>query len=125
MIKKKTHFEKEELKNQINSAREKLRVIEEREAQELSAPLYRKCFKYKNCYSSPEKPSDYWYLYLKVIAVEGSALTVCEFECDKYGELRYKSKRHMDVASILRYTEISEAEFQTAFNIFQNKMERP
>lgn len=53
--------------------------------------LVGKCFKYRNSYSCPEKPSDYWWLYRHVIGVTtDSNLMVHQFQTDTYGELTVK-----------------------------------
>jgi hypothetical protein len=53
-----------------------------------------KCFVNKNCYSCPEKRSDYWNVYSYVIECsEGSGVNVLQFQIDKYGSV-FISKNH-------------------------------
>jgi len=51
--------------------------------------LVGRCFRYKNSYSCPEKPSDYWWLYKRVLGVKTGRyeeVFIEQFETDKNGE---------------------------------------
>lgn len=54
--------------------------------------LVGKTFKYpKNCYSCPEKPSDYWPVYAQVVkAGKGTLLETIQFETDSRGDFHYR-----------------------------------
>lgn len=78
---------KEELQKTIDTARAELHEIQAREAEERNRQLVGKCFIYRNCYSCPEGPQDYWWLYVRVIGVSDASLQVLQFQTDKYGKV--------------------------------------
>ena len=45
-----------------------------------------KCSKYRNCYSCPSKASDYWWMYVRIVAVEDGSYVVQRFQRDSYGK---------------------------------------
>jgi hypothetical protein len=73
----------------IDEAYKKLHAIENENSKKNLKKLVGKCFKYKNSYSSPEKESDYWYLYRKVlrIADEHPFIVSFDFQTDKDGKI--------------------------------------
>lgn len=93
---------KEELRKQLAD-------IEKKELQErinLEYPKFKEligtCYKYKNSYSCPEKKSDYWYTYMKILSITPNDLYLgginndmmlarCKcfkYQIDKYGEIK-------------------------------------
>ena len=46
-----------------------------------------KCFRYKNSYSCPEKPEDYWWVYSRVMGLDETALIVDSFQQDSFGKI--------------------------------------
>jgi len=116
---------KEELKKQ-------LKLISEKENQELIEKHYPefkklegKCFKNRNNYSCPEKPSDYWWLYTKITEIKPEDLydtggngVACHykgysFQTDKDGNVSTQKIDYGYVHSLQK--EISEKEFDKAF----------
>lgn len=92
--------------NKKEELRKQLSEIEKQERQDLIKAEYPKfelligkCFKYKNSYSCPKKPSDYWYMYSKIVSITPndiyiggisnnevlSRCIVVTFQTDKYG----------------------------------------
>jgi hypothetical protein len=103
---------KESLERQMRKLRRELNAIEERENEEKFGGLVGKCFTYRNCYSCPEKPSDYWQSYCRVSSITGAYATVMEFEIDKEGMIRIHPERCMP-ANMLgsSWKEITRAQF--------------
>ena len=114
---------KEELTAAIYAARTELDEIHARERDEQNQCLIGMCFKYRNCYSRPETPDDYWWLYARVIGVEDGCLRVWTFQTDKYGKVEIEP-------STLRgklgsgYEEIGAVEFGAAWQAALEKLER-
>lgn len=84
---------KEDLERQIRKLRTELNKIQDRENAERFSGLVGKCFVYRNCYSCPEKPGDYWNSYCQVRSITGSYADVMEFEIDKDGMIRIHHNR--------------------------------
>lgn len=78
---------KKKLTSELNTIRNQLWQIDSDEKERQNAPLVGLCFKYKNNYSIPEKPSDYWYMYSRVTSLNGDGLNVFSFQTDKDGKL--------------------------------------
>ena len=81
------------------------------------------CFKYRNSYSCSEKPSDYWWLYLRVTGTDGSGnLKVLEFQTDKYGEVTIKPARIVWSRLSDGYRPIKQVEFNKAWRAVQKRI---
>lgn len=69
-MKKDLQQKKEQLKKQL----QEIKNLERKELIEKHYPKFKKlegnCYKKKNHYGSPEKPSDYWYEYTKVLEIK-------------------------------------------------------
>lgn len=77
-------------------------AAEERYFDEVIAPKLQKMvgeyWVYRgNCYSCPEKPSDYWDMHARVESVDGAMITLTVAEVDSYGAP--KLIRHTAVVS--------------------------
>lgn len=75
-------------------------------------PLLGKCFKYRNSYGSGSKG---WWLYKKVISVNGNELKAFQFESMADGRLQCCSDFSYGVEG---YTEIPRAEYDKAWEKF-------
>ena len=79
-----------------NKIKEKYELQEEYfklyELEELQEKYLNKYFVYRNnCYSCPEKESDYWNVYYKVISInEYGGIEAISLEKDKYGKIESK-----------------------------------
>lgn len=83
-------------------------------------------FKTKNNYSSPEKPSDYWWLYTKVLTIKpediydtgingiASHFKGYSFQTTKYGNVEIEKNKQGYIHSLGQ--EITEKEFIEAWN---------
>jgi hypothetical protein len=92
---------------QIASYRKQLWEIENKEAEEKTLPMVGKCFRVRNSYSMPQKQSDYWWLYRRVIRARGSTLWVDEFQSDCHGQITVMREKQVPVNFIGRSEEIS------------------
>lgn len=68
--------------------------IDEREYAPKRRALVGKCFKYRNSYSCPEKPSDYWWMWAKVAGEESGGIALVSSERDKNGDIRIRREWH-------------------------------
>lgn len=81
-----------------------------------------KCYRYRNCYSCPEKPSDYWWLYTKVVGLEGPNIFYTEFEVAKDGRISINFNRQCYASMIHGHVEIRASEFNKAWRALQSKI---
>ena len=105
--------ELKELERQRNEIAGRISEIEFARDEERSAEFVGRYFKYRNSYSCPEKPSDYWYLYFKVTGYEGRRLRGFSFERDKYGKFFFDPNAET-FHHLSGYQEIEAAEFVRA-----------
>lgn len=74
-------------RHEFNRVRE---AIDEREWKPKRLAHVGRCFKVRNNYSCPEKPSDYWWLYKRVVKIDGYSLVTEEFHRDRYGVITFR-----------------------------------
>lgn len=101
---------KEELEKIQTRTANQLRIIRDTERREEVEAHIGKCFRYRNSYSMPNKPSDYWFIYFRVIGTAQYGNALCfRFQTDKYGEFIL----HPKYATGLNHLgqEISEKQF--------------
>ncbi len=111
-----------ELVEAIEKARDELSKIRSAAHAKQNMELIGRCFKYRNSYSLPEGPGDYWWMFCKVTGVEGDALLILEFQTDKYGETSIKKDSrnlglemsHLSESS--NYIPIGNDEFQAEWD---------
>lgn len=85
----------EDLRRQERAINQRIGAIQDAARFEENKAQVGKCFRYRNCYSCPEKPGDYWWLYAKVQSIAKSGhLTVFMFQTDKYGEVTIKIDKY-------------------------------
>lgn len=114
-------MEKEQIEKEMAKLRNKLWAIEKKEADEENKKLVGKYFKYRNCYSCPEKPSDYWYLYKRVIGLGKTGLITEEFQIDKDGKCSACFNKG-SYSYMTGYTEISRSEYLKALSKFKKRI---
>lgn len=102
----------ETLKQQARAVAEKIGRIEDAERYAQNKKLEGKAFKYRNSYSCPDKPSDYWWMYTKVLKVTRDFIHIHQFQTDRYGsvtiDLEKKHYRHFHGG----FVEIKSSEFE-------------
>ena len=93
----------------VISARSELDDLDWKETAKINADLLGKCYKFKDCYSCPEKESDYWYVYKQYLRLEGREILALCFYVDKYDKISLSLMReHGDLSG---WTEIGLQEF--------------
>jgi len=129
---KKLTLSKEQLQKQLDEIAKK----EEQEMIETHYPKFKKFegkfFKTSNCYSCPEKPSDYWWLYTKITEIKpkdiyntrgngvASHYTGWSFQVDKYGQISIEREKSGYIHSLGQ--EITEKEFNAAWDKMIDKI---
>jgi len=116
----KTVKELKDIRSQINILHDRQNEIEEDVREKANKKLIGKCFKVKNCYSCPEKPSDYWWLYKRVDSTEGTFLKVKMFQTDQYGKTTIELNNML--MSVDLSCEISHEEFNKAWSDTMSKL---
>ena len=107
--------DKEKLLEEMQALRAQFDEIEEEENRVRYGGLTGKCFGYRNCYSCPEKPSDYWYTYVQVLSVEGSYVNALCFDIDKDGRVSIDPSKTIPAAMLGRdYKSVTKARFDKA-----------
>lgn len=83
-----------------------------------------KHFKYRNNYSYPEKPSDYWPIYARVTAVDKDGyITSLQFQTDKYGNIDIKvNDRGYHMGNGDGWSEVSASEYGRALKALKAKI---
>ncbi len=117
---------KEQLQQSIeaaDAARVELWRLEAQEAEDRNRAFIGKCFKYRNCFSCPQGPEDYWWMYGKVLSVQGTSIQMWQFQTDKYGEISI-SPSATCAQMTSNYQEIPLAEFNQAWQATMEKLER-
>lgn len=85
--------ELERLRAERKALSDRIWKIEAEEQQNGMAALVGRFFKYPtNCFSCPEKPSDYWSIYRRVVKNKNGKTVAVSFETDNRGETRVKSE---------------------------------
>jgi hypothetical protein len=112
---------REQLEAEMAPLQRALNKLRDAETRAQSQALVGKCFKYRNNYSCPSKPSDYWWLYIKVTGLSGTWPKTFEFQVDKYSRIEIKT----DTTRIRPdggYVEISSKEFADAWKRLQRRI---
>lgn len=110
------------LKSEARKINEKISRIEHDARATENKQHIGRCFKYRNSYSCPEKPSDYWWLYIRVTGLlKDGSVEYTEFQIDKYGEVTIKAKKQMYWVRD-GYRPISKSEFDRAWRRTMEKI---
>lgn len=110
------------LEARAREANEAYHEAQNAERERENRALLGKCFKYRNSYSCPEKPSDYWWLYTKVVGLEGPNIFYTEFEVAKDGRISINFNRQCYASMIHGHVEIRASEFNKAWRALQSKI---
>jgi hypothetical protein len=101
---------------EVLALRNQIHDIEQPYHQSAGAAMVGLCFKTRNNYSCPEKPSDYWQLYVKVQSTDEHGHLKClKFEVDKDGNVSVRKDQFYHPHSLDSYLTISPDEFQREF----------
>lgn len=103
--------ELESLLQSRRSINAKISKIEDAERAAMNRSHIGKTFRYRNNYSCPEKPSDYWWLYAKCTKLDRWGNVVLEtFEVDKNGDFSFHTRENIRLME--GYKPIPEAEYR-------------
>jgi hypothetical protein len=114
----------QKIRAQIAELQTELDVADTRKRLAAAQRLIGKCFKYRNCYSCPEKESDYWWLYVRVLSVDtdGYASGV-SFQHDSRGHLEIKPEVSAWIDKNGGYVPITFLEWHAALSDFMARVE--
>lgn len=117
-MKKKTKAQLEKIMAAGYAARNELDERKDAEAEKRNAALIGKCHRYRNSYGGD---SEHWWIYRRVIGVNGIWLKTFQFQTDIRGQVRIDTKEesHSDMTE---WKEITDAEFSYAFNEMMRKV---
>ena len=115
-----------ESEKKLTKYRNELRKLKEKKELPLFKKKYEgKTYKYRNCYSCPESPSDYWWLYLKVIkVVDLSYCIAIKLQMDKYGFVSIEERGCLPLPIDGSYRECSISEFKKGTKKIIDKIKR-
>lgn len=111
--------DREKLEAQAAAIHEKLSHIRDKEQREESQKMVGRYFKYRNCYSCPQEPSDYWWLYVKVTGMGDYHAKAIRFQTDKYGKMDVETTTFFNSGG---YVEIDAKEYNAAWRKFQKQI---
>lgn len=111
---------KEQLRKEIGILRDELSDIERSEWIEENAPLVGTYWKYRNSYSSTDKPTDYWWCYRKILSFRDQSFVTAEFQTDKFGN--HRIDRNDYVHHSQGWVKCTAKEYRTAWKRLQKKL---
>lgn len=80
-------------------------------------------YRYRNCYSCPQRESDYWWVYHSVLSIdEHGSLNGWSFQTDKDGKVTVFPRDFL--SPVLLQEEIEEVDFYAAFDVLLADLER-
>lgn len=105
---------KEQLESEIRKLSIQLNKIKDAEDDARNATYLGRCFKTCNSYSCPQKPGDYWWLYVKVTSVK-DGIKGLMFQVDCNGRIEIQPKDYLMANTLDSYTPISSAQWDKAW----------
>lgn len=116
----------DELKIQLAQIQDKIYKIEKVERRAEMETLLGKYFKYRNCYSCPDKPSDYWWMYSMPIRIRKDGwFDIFQFEMDKDGKISIETKDKTYRSNYYNgWKEISQSNFNQAWKQILERVKR-
>ncbi len=107
------------LQETINEHRLELWAIEDEERLSKHGEFVGRCFAYRNSYSCPKGPEDYWSLYSKVTGIsERGHLNLFKFQTDSKGMITVESAVALNTGTL--GSPVSKNEFREAFRAISN-----
>lgn len=103
-----------------DKARTTLYNIESKEEENRNKNLVGKFFKFKNSFSCPKTDEDYWWLYIKIVKVDGSYLKCIQFQKDIYNKIKIVYNKTIPYCANMFKIEISEEEGLNAWQEIHN-----
>lgn len=117
---------KEELEKSIKKQTAELSKINDAEEREEMLPFVGRYFKYRNNYSCPQKPSDYWWMYFRVDKIHptGAELSCTQFEVDMYGKIFIRPNEKIYKSILFGSREIKKSEYEKAWASIMAKINK-
>lgn len=110
-----------ELTRIASEAQEKLAEIKYAEFRKSNGPKVGKTYTYRNSYSCPKMPTDYWTMYVKVTRMdETGILYATQFQTDQYGNIDIKFDQCIHHAQY--YTPCPKAMFNKAWRALLKRL---
>ena len=108
--------ELEKLKSEARKIANKIGDIEDEATRKTNGQKVGKFFRTRNCFSCPEKPSDYWWVYCHVTRMgQHGWLYTNQFEVDKHGSVHARFDYCAMHLASSDWQPISEATYQKAW----------
>jgi hypothetical protein len=108
--------ELKELERQRAKITNRIGEIERERDEAESAKFIGRFFKYRNCFSCPEKESDYWWLYFKVTANESRWSKGFDFQRDRDGRVSTDPVALRVLSNNDGWVEITKGEWDAAWS---------
>jgi hypothetical protein len=105
----------DELNEQILALTRERNAITDAEDDALDAAFVGRCFRVRDNYSCPEKASDYWWTYIKVLRHK-DGLACLNFYEDSLGQIAIRANHYYVRKTLEGYEEITAQELGSAFN---------
>ncbi len=105
---------KKQLEDTLRKTRDQINKIEQTEREQRNAEFVGRHFRYKNCYSCPEKPSDYWWMYIRVTGLKEGVLVVQKFQRDSRGMIAIETDEYYH-QMLCGCQEITKHQYEKAF----------
>jgi hypothetical protein len=105
---------KEQLQAEVRKLQLQLNKIVEAEDAARDAAYLGRCFKARNNYSCPSKPSDYWWVYIKVTSIK-DGIQGLMFQIDCNGRIDIKPNEFFMAQTLDNDTPITDAQFDKAW----------
>lgn len=121
---KKEQEELAALRETSAAIRQRIDKIETAERVAQANNIVGKCFKARNSYSCPETPSDYWWMYVKVLSVDehGWIRSVC-LQIDKDGNVDVRYVEQLGSIPFQNYKQITARAFRDAWLATMQRMD--
>jgi len=111
----------QDLRLQASVLQRQIWELEATERRKASDRLVGKCFLYRNCYSCPKGPEDYWNLYQRVLRVTHDGnLQVFSFQVDKDGVISVETRTR---SSGSLGEQISAAKLKAAWRVLKRRID--
>jgi len=113
----------EVLRKQARDAGEAISKIETEKRRKAHAKLVGRSYRYRNSYSCPEKPSDYWWMYTKVTSMDDDGyLRGLQFQVDRDGNIMIEFAHYLYHHLNGGYEPIKTVEFDRAWEAMVEKI---
>lgn len=115
------HLNEDELQAAQREIRAQIYNIEDHRRIDKNKKVVGKCYVYRNSFSCPSSPKDYWNLYTKIVKIDRSGyLKAVSFQTDKNGDMHFRNETFR--VTMDGYKQIPLSKFNRALETFQKKL---